>query len=219
MSSCVVYTSAAGGRASLALLNAAGGNLLGVFISPVLLGLLTGLAGGVGADTVRRSVLGLCLMVLLPFVAGQALSGCFPAVKAPVKRVQSYVGQVCILTVMFCAFATSLEDVIASLGDMWACILYLVGLHLVIVVLVAAGGRMLRFPPAIAAAVVFCATQKTLALGLPLADTFFEDTGTPLALVTIPLIFYHLLQLTFGGFLVSHWSARIERTGPTPGEA
>jgi len=48
---------------------------------------------------------------------------------------------------------------------------------------------------------MFCASQKTLAFGLPLLNTIFE--GNPnLAAYCAPIVFVHPLQLIFGSLLV-----------------
>jgi len=66
-------------------------------------------------------------------------------------------------------------------------------------------------------AVVFTAAQKTMAVGAPLAQTIFAAvvaTGQsvpPLALVLLPLMFYHPLQLMLGALVIG----RIEAAGQT----
>ncbi len=73
ISSCVAFTIAAGGSASCAILNAVGGNLIGVFISPVLFGLLTGQFMSQGIGGIGWKIINLCLLVLLPFVVAPAI--------------------------------------------------------------------------------------------------------------------------------------------------
>lgn len=48
---------------------------------------------------------------------------------------------------------------------------------------------------------MFCASQKTLAFGLPLINTIFE--GSPnLAAYCAPIMFIHPLQLILGSLLI-----------------
>lgn len=59
----------------------------------------------------------------------------------------------------------------------------------------------LNFTRGEAVAASFCASQKTLAFGLPLINTIFE--GNPnLASYCAPLMFIHPLQMTFGSLLL-----------------
>jgi sodium/bile acid cotransporter 7 len=63
------------------------------------------------------------------------------------------------------------------------------------------GSPLLKFTRGEAVAAAFCASQKTLAFGLPLINTIFE--GNPnLAAYCAPLMFVHPLQMTFGSLLL-----------------
>lgn len=208
ISSCVVFTTAAGGRAGCAMLNAVGGNLIGIILSPLLLGLLIGRSAAPDFDSTLRAILKLCWLVLLPFVAGRLCGRLLPVVAARTRRIQSYAAQSCILLIMFCAFSTSAGELGEAIGALWRCFLYLAVIHGIIVAAATAASRLFRLLAADAAAVVFCATQKTLAMGIPLAYAFFEGTGVSVALVLLPLVFYHLFQLVFGSLLIPYWAGR-----------
>ena len=41
---------------------------------------------------------------------------------------------------------------------------------------------------------LFCSTHKTVAMGIPLITTIFEDSAS-LGLYTLPLLLYHPLQV------------------------
>jgi len=209
ISSCVVMTTAAGGRTSCALLNAAGGNLLGIVISPLLLGFLVVGGGSVGHDSSVRTIIKLCWLVLLPFVAGQVGARFLPqAVNSGVKRVQSRAAQCCILLIMFCAFSKSMSSLGAALGGLWRCFAYLALFHIALAYVAAAFARGLHLSPADTVAAIYCGTQKTLAMGLPLAYAFFESSAAEVGLVILPLTFYHLFQLVYGGMRMPYWARR-----------
>ena len=58
-------------------------------------------------------------------------------------------------------------------------------------------------------AAMFCASQKTLAFGLPLVNTIFE--GNPnLAAYCAPIMFIHPLQLVLGSLLIPRLSKYTE---------
>jgi len=208
ISSCVVLTTAAGGRTSCALLNAVGGNLIGIALSPLLLGLLVGREGGFCFPAALRTTLQLCRIVLLPFVAGKMAGLALPAFVARVSRVQSYVAQGCILLIMFCAFAKSLNGLAGALAGMWPCFVYLAVAHVIFVAAATACTRAVKLSAPESTAAVFCATQKTLAMAIPLAAAFFAGTEVPLGVVILPIVFYHLFQLSFASFVVPYWARR-----------
>lgn len=210
ISSCVIYTTAAGGRTSSALINAVGGNLLGIVLSPLLLGLMIGRAGALGLGTVGHAVLGLCWMVLLPFVVGQILSVRASRLVGIVKRRQSWAAQGLVLLVIFCSFSKSVAGPGVELGPVWRCFVYLGAAHIVFVGVALSVGRLLRLPRDEAAAAVFCSTQKTLALAIPVALSFFP--GDEVSTVLLPIIFYHLFQLTFGSVLIPLVSPRASQS-------
>ena len=206
ISSCVVYTLAGGGRVSAALLNAVGLNLLGLFLSPFLLGVFIGTGGGVDWAMVGRSMINLSWLALAPFVAGQVSVVFFKGFRAKVARVQTRLAQACVLIVVFTAFSAAHEEVAQAVSGMGFAVLYFVAAHLLFVALAFSVVRVVRFRPDEATALVFCATQKTLVLGIPLAYSYFDETEV--ALVIVPALIYHLFMLSFGGLLVAYWAKK-----------
>jgi sodium/bile acid cotransporter 7 len=201
--SCVAFTAAARGRTACAILNAVGGNLLGVALSPLLLGLLSGHGAGLDVAAVTRTIRDLCLLVLVPFLAGQALGQRPSLLVARVSRVQSYIGMSCVLLVMFCAFSKSVGDLASQLGAMWRCFLYVAALHVALLAAAWGGARMVRLAPGERIAALFCGSQKTLSLGIPLAYSYYRGSETPVGIVILPLVFFHLFQLTLGSVIVA----------------
>jgi sodium/bile acid cotransporter 7 len=59
-------------------------------------------------------------------------------------------------------------------------------------------------------AATICASQKTMALGVPLVSLLFAGQGD-LSLLTLPLVLYHALQLTVSGLLAPGWRRWLER--------
>ncbi|HRU06694.1 MAG TPA: bile acid:sodium symporter, partial [Candidatus Brocadiia bacterium] len=166
ISSCVVYTAAAGGRAPCALINAVAGNLLGVVISPLLLGLLAGRQGGIDLDSAGKTMVGLCQLVLAPLLAGQVAARLSHWPVKIVGRVQRTAAPALILLILFCSFCQSAGALRGAVRDIWPVMLYLAAIHIVSVVLAKVCAAAFELPPDVRPAVVFCATQKTLSLGI-----------------------------------------------------
>jgi len=215
ISSCVVLTSAAGGRTPCALINAVGGNLLGIFLSPFLLALMIGGEGGLPGSRIVRTILHLCAIVVLPFAVGKLLARLFPRLAGRVKRIQSFAAQLAILLIMFCAFAASRDRLRENASEMWVAFVYLAVAHVVFVAALTALVAAMRLAARDATAVVMCGSQKTLALGIPLCEAFFRGGDVPTGVLIVPLVFYHVFQLAAAGLLVAYWSKR-NRDGDAP---
>ncbi len=202
VSSCVSFTMAASGDVSLALVNAVLGNLLGVVLSPWLLGLLQG-GGAAGTAAAAGAARQLALFVVLPFTLAALAAPSLPRLREAVCRWQSPLSQSGILVIIFCSFAGSFASLMASWQALWACFACLAALHVLLVLAARLAARAAGLSAEKTVAVLFCAPQKTLALGLPLAGFYFAAQKENLALILLPLVFYHFFQLFFSGFLVS----------------
>lgn len=208
ISSCVVFTSLAGGRTACALLNAVGGNVAGVVLSPLILRLMTGTGPGAPVRT-GRAMLELGLLVLLPFAVGQIIAGLRPSVRRAMNRIGPPLSQVLILLIMLCAFSGSLHRLTGGAMSRWGvAFAYLAGFHATLGVALLAAVRLSGLRRDESVAVFFCGTQKTLAMGTPLAYAYFADDAGAVGLVLLPLVFYHLFQLVVGNVLAHVWARR-----------
>ena len=57
-------------------------------------------------------------------------------------------------------------------------------------------------------AILFCATQKTAAFGVPMITTLYEESNN-LGLYTVPLLLFHPIQLVIDSLLVSLLQKRV----------
>ena len=73
---------------------------------------------------------------------------------------------------------------------------------------------MMKFSRSSSRTALFCASQKTLGAGIPMAQTIFAGISTAaapeLGVVLLPLLGYHFLQLLLGGFLVGHLAKQMD---------
>ena len=95
-----------------------------------------------------------------------------------------------------------------SLKSMLFPIFYLAVSHILLLIVIFAGGKMLRFSDQNLVSLLYAAPQKTLAMGVPLLSTFFANNPEILATAILPLIFYHAWQLIVAGFIKSSPLAR-----------
>lgn len=206
VSTSVVLTAVAHGNTAGALFNAALSNILGVFLTPLLVQLLmhsTGQSAPFGPLLVK-----ILLLTLLPFFLGMALR---PFVKTWVDKHKAWVARLSNAVIVFIVYSAFCDSVVEKIWQRHG--ITMTGLVLLFVTLLFAGisglvgaaCRALRFNRADAIAAYFCSVKKTLAMGVPLAMLIFGDRSD-LSLILLPIMFYHPLQLFANGMLANRWA-------------
>lgn len=210
IASAVTFTRLAGGRSAAAIVASVSSNVLAVLLVPALCALYFRLGSGVSIP-LAPLLLQIGTLILLPLLLGQVLRRCFSAPARAASEWGRPISQGIILFIVHAAFANSVQSgelgqlSAASLGGLLAAVLLLLcavsGL-----VWLSAGWLRLARPERIAA--FFCASQKSIATGLPLAAAVLASFSEPAktALILIPLILYHPLQLLLAGLLAGRWA-------------
>lgn len=210
VSTSVVLTAVARGNTAGALFNAALSNILGVFLTPVLVHLLTRTTGETGP--LGPVLLKLLLLTLVPFFGGMWLrrffAGAVERRKAWVARLSNTV----ILFIVYSAFCDSMVERVwqrhglsTTIGTLFG-VVFLFCFMSGLVWLVC---RAVGFNREDAIAAYFCAVKKTLAMGVPLAMLIFGPRAD-LSLILLPIMFYHPLQLVANGILANRWARQTE---------
>lgn len=203
ITSCVVFTQLAGGSTLAALFNAVFGNLVGIIISPALL-VIMGEASALAVEIdVIKVFMKLAWLVALPLAVGQLVRRVHPAALT-LARASSGTNRVCILGIAYLCFASLFQsDSVTTVGREWILPLaLLVPAHFVILAAAWAGTRVIGLTHPDRVAVLFAATQKTLALGFPLVSALLADRPEMIGPATLPIIVYHATQLVVSGVLV-----------------
>lgn len=214
VSSSVALTAVARGNVPAAVFNATLSNLVGVFATPLWLGLVVGAVGH--AFPVGKVILDLVIWLVLPVVVGQL---CRPFLGGLLRRHKSrtqVIDRGTILLLVYTSFCDSVKGHVWSqqgLGPIALTLAISAALLLVVLVVTSAASRALGFPVEDRITAVFCGSKKTLASGVPMAQLIFH--GHPgLSLILLPLLIYHPLQLVVCGWLAGRWASR-----PSPGVA
>ncbi len=215
ISSAAVLTAAAGGNTAGAICNAVLSSLLGVVLTPLLLALALGsqgLAAGAqgGGIDVGRVLWELIRLIVLPFLAGQLLRRGIGDWAAARKKGLGTLSTCLILFIVFAAFCDAAQaEVWTRHGVLLPLEALAIALGLFVLATAATRGlvRAAGLAPGDAIAAEFCAVQKTLASGVPLAGVIFG--GDPrTGLILLPLLIYHPLQLSIHGALAARWAKR-----------
>ncbi len=202
VSSSVALTAAARGNVAAAVFNATLSSLLGVVLTPLWLSVVLGTAGQ--PLPLGAVVLDLCLWLVLPLCVGQLLRPLLGAWAARNKARINVADRLTILLLVYTSFCDSVKGGVWSSGAAPLAI----GAAASVVLLGAAlaitwsAGKLLGFERADRVAALFCGSKKTLASGVPMARLIFGSQPS-LAIVLLPIMIYHPLQLVVGGWLAN----------------
>ncbi|AUH67525.1 MULTISPECIES: bile acid:sodium symporter family protein [Gordonia] len=202
--SSIAFTSIARGNVAGAIVSASASNLLGVFVTPLLVVLL--MSSEAGVHITAASVTKIVLEILVPFIAGQLcrplVAGFLTKYAAPTK----YVDRSSIVVVVYVAFSEGVVSGMWSIVSVWDVIaVCLLSLVFVIAMLALTGWlpKRLGFSREDTIAIQFCGTKKSLATGLPLASVMFA--GSAVGFIVLPLMIFHQIQLILCSMLASRY--------------
>lgn len=211
--SATSYTSLAEGNVALAVVGAALINIAGVAVSAPLFALV----GGVGAADVGLEAIGrIFLILLLPFAIGQAVQDRLIDHLIAHKATAAWLDRSVIGIAVYVAFSGAVEQGLATMfsGTDWAALVVLVLAKLGLALGAAWGtGRLLGLPRGDRIAFLFAGSQKSVAVGAPLAAILFPPASA--GFVIAPLLLYHLAQLVLAAPLAMRL-ARGGRSGAFP---
>jgi solute carrier family 10 (sodium/bile acid cotransporter), member 7 len=210
--SSIAFTSIARGNVPAALCSASVSNLVGMFLTPVLVGLLLASSAiGFSLDSVWNIV----LQLFVPFLAGQAAR---PLIGGWLQRRKAAVGLVdrgSILLVVYAAFS---EGMVAGIwsqlgwGDLAIVVLADVLILAVVLVATTVASRRGGFSKEDEIAIVFCGSKKSMAAGIPMANILFP--AGVLGMVVLPLMLFHQIQLFVCATLAQRYARRREEVLP-----
>lgn len=193
--SSIAFTSMAGGNVPAAICAASASNIFGMFLTPLLVGLLFtvgGHGGGFSLDAFGQ----IFLQLLLPFIAGQALQPWIGNWIRARKTLLAPVDRGSILMVVYLAFSDAVVEGIwhqFTLRD----IAVVVGINIVLLTLVLCftmfGSRLLGFKKEDEITITFCGSKKSLASGVPMAGAIFA--GQSIGAIVLPIMLFHQIQL------------------------
>jgi sodium/bile acid cotransporter 7 len=207
--SAIAFTSMARGNIPAAVCSASASTMLGVFVTPVLVGLvvLPHAATTRSLDAIVR----ILLQLMLPFAVGHLSRPWIGAWIHRRKQVLGLVDRGSILLVVYTAFSA------AVIEGLWRQVplLALAGLLVVCAVLLGCAlsltgwfARRLGFDKADEITIVFCGSKKSLASGIPMAKVLFPVHAV--GAIVLPLMLFHQMQLMVCAVLAQRYARRVE---------
>jgi sodium/bile acid cotransporter 7 len=193
--SSIAFTAMAGGNIPAAVCSASLSNIVGIILTPVLVGLAIhsgGAMSGISGEAIR----GIMLQLLLPFTLGHLARPLIGAFIARHKRLLMPVDRGSILLVVYAAFSaavikgiwkkTDLSDLVAILVLSLALLTLVMAINL----FVARRARLAREDEIV---LLFCGSKKSLVSGVPMAAALFP--AAQVGFIILPLMIFHQIQL------------------------
>lgn len=210
ISSAVALTATANGNVPAAVISTVLSNLIGVIFTPALSLLI--IVSAAGVDIPIFGVLkGVAMQIVLPMVVGQILRPWIPKVIDTLRPFFRPLNNSIILLILYISFCQSFAGGVWAQAGSLAVMQTLVAALLMLLMgsfLIFKTSKALHFPPKTQISAYFCSSQKTLAMGVPIAGSLLIGDSPYLpamGLFILPLICYHALQLALGGILASRW--------------
>lgn len=206
--SSIAFTSIAGGNIPAAICSASASNILGMFITPLLVGLLFSLgqtAGGFSLDSLQT----ILLQLLVPFIAGQLLQPWVGGWIRARKKLLMPVDRGSILMVVYLAFSHAVIEGVwhqFSLENLAMIVLLDILLLICVLGLTLIGSRVLGFNRADQITILFCGSKKSLVSGVPMANAIFSSAM--IGAVVLPIMLFHQIQLMACAWIAARYAAR-----------
>jgi sodium/bile acid cotransporter 7 len=195
VSSAVVMVSIANGNIPAAIFNASISSLLGVFITPLWMGLVLDNASG---DFDLIGIVGkLSLQVVLPVALGLLLNKKWGSFAERNKTKIRYFDQSTILLIVYTSFCESFGEHLFSGFEIKDIVLLGIGmlsLFFLIYMVLAFFSQMLHFSREDEITAVFCGSKKSLIQGAVMSKVLFSGAAYA-GVMLLPIMLYHALQL------------------------
>ncbi|AVS78549.1 bile acid:sodium symporter [Paracidovorax avenae] len=223
--SAIAFTAMARGNMPAAICSASGSTLLGIVITPLLVGLLLkdvpgaqSAPGAAGGHDTLASIGRITVQLFVPFLAGHLLR---PWIGGFVQRraaVLKFVDQGSILLVVYTAFSAAVieglwrEIPLHALAGLVAVCAVILAVALVATTWIS---RRMGFSKEDEITVVFCGSKKSLASGVPMAKVLFASHAV--GALVLPLMVFHQMQLMVCAVIAQRYARRPAEGGAVEG--
>lgn len=206
--SAIAFVSMARGNVPAAIASASASQMLGIVLTPILMGLLAGTHGGAGGLAGIGKV---AVQIFVPFLIGHLLRPWIGEFVSRNKAIIAVTDRSTILISVYVAFSA------AVIGGIWHILppvsfAILFGVNAVLLSMALAMtwgmGRLFSFDRADRIALLFCGTKKSLVQGVPMARVLF--VGPEAGVILLPLMLFHQMQLMACSFIARGYAREPE---------
>ncbi|KHK93304.1 bile acid:sodium symporter family protein [Novosphingobium malaysiense] len=211
--SSIAFTAMARGNVAAAVCSASLSNLLGILLTPLLVGIFIQSARtGQGGDW--SAVRSIVMQLLVPFLAGHFLRPVIGKWIDRHKAILMPVDRGSILLVVYSAFSAAVVNGIwqvLEFSDLLELLLISAVILAFIMGINALLARVTRLPREDAVVLLFCGSKKSLVSGVPMAGALFAPAQV--GMIVLPLMIFHQLQLFVCAWLAARFARDAEETG------
>ncbi|QCE33164.1 bile acid:sodium symporter [Acetobacteraceae bacterium] len=214
--SSIALTSMARGNVAAAICAASLSNLIGIIVTPILVGIVVlpklgiqGASPDLFGPQFIHAVIRFSWELFLPFMCGQIAGGFIGKSLRKHKKLLSFCERGSIALMIYTAFS------MAVLGGVWHQLSGFEFASMVGILFLLLGGmlsltfflawRMKGMDFSNAIAIQFCGSKKALSSGIPMANALF---GAQAGIMSIPLLFYHQFQIFLCALLAKKYTKR-----------
>ncbi|MCX8655516.1 bile acid:sodium symporter [Gilliamella sp. B2840] len=206
--SAIAFTSIAKGNVAAAICSASASTLLGVFITPILVGLLMNTQAIASMDIVD-AITSIMLKLMLPFMVGHLSRRFIIKWIDKYKNVIFKIDRLSILLVVYVAFSDAvINGIWAQVGflSLLTIIFFSIVLLVIVLLITTYSARLFGFSKEDEITIVFCGSKKSLASGIPMAGVIFPISI--MGIMILPLMIFHQIQLMICAFLAARYAKR-----------
>lgn len=213
--SAIAFTAVARGNMAAAICSASASTLLGIVITPLLVGVVLPQASGTVQQDMLGSIGRIMLQLMLPFVAGHLLRPWIGGFIGRHAATLKYVDQGSVLLVVYTAFSAAVvgglwrELPLPALAGLLVVCAVILGLALTATTWLA---RRLGFSKEDEITIVFCGSKKSLVSGVPMAKVLFPSEAA--GAIVLPLMVFHQMQLMVCAVLAQRYARRPQAAAP-----
>ena len=208
--SSIAFTAMARGNVAAAVCSASLSNLLGILLTPLLVGVFIQSARtGQGGDW--SAVRSIVMQLLVPFLAGHFLRPVIGKWIDRHKAILMPVDRGSILLVVYSAFSAAVVNGIwqvLEFSDLLELLLISAVILAFIMGINALLARVTRLPREDAVVLLFCGSKKSLVSGVPMAGALFAPAQV--GMIVLPLMIFHQLQLFVCAWLAARFAGEAE---------
>ena len=203
VSSAAVLTSIAKGNVPAAIFNASISSMVGIFLTPLLMGLIIHSGQNADFSEFGTIILKLILQVFLPIAVGLFLNRFLDKWVEKRSNFIKIFDRSVILLIIYTSFAKSFYNnqfLLVKIADLVLLVLFCLILLFVIYQIITFICKMLKFNRKDTITAQFSGSQKSLIHGTVMANVIFSGMAG-VGVILLPLMIYHALQLIIFGIV------------------
>jgi len=204
--SSIAFTSIARGNVAGTVASAATSNLLGIGLTPVIIGLMVHTHG---APVSLSGIWRIVEQLLVPFALGQLLRPRIGSWVARNRKLLSLTDRATVVLAVYSAFSAAVVQGIwqqVSLVNLLLLVLVSATLLTAVLLLSRLIARRLRFSKEDEISIVLCGSKKSLVSGVPMARVLFAPDAV--GAVVLPVMVFHQMQLMVCAWLAKRYGSR-----------